>query len=351
VFSENQYDYMDPSSGDHPRPVLVQLALLAALAAILLTGCRHNNAINFATSTQFGVKVGVNPEKIPEIQVGYNRQEATRVPVYLEQEKGAAGKTSNPADASINSILRNAQKALAADSSSNAVKTVTDAIVRLSSTLDKTLGSNPIYRELITESKKGESANPVVLKLYMQAALDLPTELQLFHEQGKFIGTRQGDNAADAYSVLGTFSGDGAGSASTNSARVKIAQFFATGIAAQELARAGGAATVNPNAKSPETLSVDERAKEREIGRRQVEQANALDAVTEKIWGSDRDTEKNRTARAKKALENGIRLPDGVNADSEASLMLKKKSKAALRNILRESYLDQTPEMLKNLKN
>src|SRR4051812_34894488 len=51
--------------------------------ALLCAGCKHYNAINFVTNTQFGIKLGVNSEKIPEIAIGYNRQEAARVPVYL----------------------------------------------------------------------------------------------------------------------------------------------------------------------------------------------------------------------------------------------------------------------------
>jgi hypothetical protein len=59
------------------------LTKLALLCSVALVGCQHYNSINFVTNTQFGAKIGVNAEKIPEIQVGYNRQEAARVPVYL----------------------------------------------------------------------------------------------------------------------------------------------------------------------------------------------------------------------------------------------------------------------------
>lgn len=61
-------------------------ALILLVPIAVAVGCKHGNAINFVTNTQFGLKVGVNAEKIPEVQIGYNRQEAARIPVYLEQQ-------------------------------------------------------------------------------------------------------------------------------------------------------------------------------------------------------------------------------------------------------------------------
>jgi hypothetical protein len=344
---------MVPSPGYHPRHVLVQLRIFAALAAILLTGCAHNNAINFATSTQFGVKVGVNAEKIPEVQVGYNRQEAARVPVYLEQEKGAAGKTSNPGDASANAVLRAAQTFL---NDSRTKDAAVAAIKSLEGTLDKSLKTNSIYKSLFDEAK-GTNARVGLLNIYIQAALDLPTEIQRFHEQGKFIGTREGEKSADAYSVLGTFSGAGAGSLITNSAQLRISQFFATGIAAQELARAGGAATVNPNAKSPEALSVDERAKEREFGRQIAEGSAALDEVANKIYSAPppagdelKAQRKNTASRALKDCTLPIVNGKQSTLEEEAKRFSEMTALAAVRNRLRNHYRGQGQRMLDNLQ-
>ena len=339
---------MDPSPRHRSRTLPLQLGLVAAVIAFWVTGCRHYNAINFATSTQFGVKIGVNPEKIPEVQVGYNRQEAARVPVYLEQDEDLAKATKTSGSPSVHTVLRQAQVLLQSKDASDQATGV-KLVKSLATKTGKTLGTNLAYQLVFAEADNGSvSTDPALLISCIQAALDLPVETQRFHEQGKFIGTRNKDELADAYSVLGTFSGSGAGSANTNSARVKIAQFFATGIAAQELARAGGAATVNPGAKSPEVLSLDERKKEREIGRRQVAQANALDDVAKMIWGGK--TEAERVILAKKALGTGIQLPDDSDVDAEAAAMGQRKSEAALREFIRRRYLDQTPEMLANLK-
>lgn len=342
---------MDPSPRRRTRTLPFQLGLVAAVIAFWVTGCSHYNAINFATSTQFGVKVGVNADKIPEVQVGYNRQEAARVPVYLEQCEDLAKAAKTPGSPSVHTVLRQAQVLLQsqdADNRSTGVKLVKS----LAAKTGKTLGTNLAYQLVFAEADNGSvSTDPALLISCIQAALDLPVETQRFHEQGKFIGTRNKDEFADAYSVLGTFSGDGAGSANTNSARVKIAQFFATGIAAQELARAGGAATVNPGAKSPEVLSVEERLKERRIGRQQAEDTTALDEVAKVIFGEEKDSLEDRNKRAAKALAD-IALPqvNGAPAklDEEATRFSKLKSVSAIRDRLR-LYEGQGKQMLENL--
>ena len=312
---------MDPSPRRRTRTLPFQLGLVAAVIAFWVTGCSHYNAINFATSTQFGVKVGVNADKIPEVQVGYNRQEAARVPVYLEQDEDLAKAAKTSGSPSVHTVLRQAQVLL----QSQDTKDQSTGVKLVKSLADKTansLGTNLVYQLAFAEAAKGlgtglddkqPKTDPVLLNSYIQAALDLPVETQRFHEQGKFIGTRKKDELADAYSVLGTFSGDGAGSANTNSARVKIAQFFATGIAAQELARAGGAATVNPGAKSPEVLSLDERDRERAIGRSQQQASDGLTQLANHLAGFP-DAEK-RGQELEKMLQ-GIKLLDGDSVEA-----------------------------------
>lgn len=350
---------MDPSPRRRTRTFPLQLGLVAAVIAFWVTGCRHYNAINFATSTQFGVKVGVNADKIPEVQVGYNRQEAARVPVYLEQDEDLANAAKTSGSPSVHTVLRRAQGLLqSADTNDQAT-----GVKLVQSLADKTansLGTNLVYQLAFAEAAKGlgtgsddkrPKTDPALLNSCIQAALDLAMEPQRFHEQGKFIGTRKKDELADAYSVLGTFSGDGAGSANTNSARVKIAQFFATGIAAQELARAGGAATVNPGAKSPDALSAEERMKERRIGRQQAEDTTALDEVAKVIFGEEKDSLEDRSKRAAKALAD-IAFPqvNGAPAklDEEATRFSKLKSVSAIRDRLR-LYEGQGKQMLENL--
>lgn len=186
---------MKPAMQSSPAWIRWRLLLLTAVpASSLLFGCRHGNAINFVTNTQFGLKVGVNAEKIPEVQIGYNRQEAARVPVFHETKNSSIPGSIDSAD-----------------------------VEKLK------------YVAKISKSGKSESE--------------------------------------DAYSVLGTFSGQASGGSSGNSGNgtgnVRIGQYFSTGIAAQLLAKTGGAALVNPavTANAPvEALSVADAEKAKADG-------------------------------------------------------------------------------------
>jgi hypothetical protein len=66
-----------------------------------------------------------------------------------------------------------------------------------------------------------------------------------------------GGNNRDTYSVLATFRGSAAAQGSgTNGASTAIAQYFATGLAARELASQGGAALVSTKAATPNEQAV-----------------------------------------------------------------------------------------------
>ena len=338
---------MDSPARPSDRRLRALALLLATLGLVPQFGCSHNNAINFATSTQFGVKVGVNADKIPEVEIGYNRQEAARVPVYLEQDgKPAKSTLSTP---EIHVLLKQANELLKSNEEASRQRGIT-ILTSLKNRVEKGIGTNLVYSLLFEAASTTTASDPNStkgLQDYIAATVALPGETRQFFEQGKFIGKREGERYEDAYSVLGTFSGLASGASSNApNAKLKVSQFFATGIAAQELARYGGAATINPGAQPPTTLSATERAKEREIGRQQVEQANALDAVSTKIW-SAKDP-KQRERLAKSALDQ-VPLPDDADIESEAAKIARQGSERALRNYLRAAYLEYTPKMLSNL--
>jgi hypothetical protein len=54
-----------------------------AAGAWLLSGCQ-SNTLYFATNTQLGVRVGVDSKQIPEVELGYNRQEGVVLPLTVE---------------------------------------------------------------------------------------------------------------------------------------------------------------------------------------------------------------------------------------------------------------------------
>jgi hypothetical protein len=171
------------------RTLICLLAVNAA--AWLLSGCQANT-IYFGTNTQFGIRAGVDTKQIPEVEIGYNRQEGVMLPLAVE----CALKATNAPG--------------------------TDAT-----------------------SETGGAAG--------QKGKQPATAAPAGGVGRSFIGeNKQGDHK-DAYSVIAIFSGKAHGNASagtTNSvgAGMGVAQYFATGVAAQLLAEQG--ATVVGGASS-----------------------------------------------------------------------------------------------------
>lgn len=165
-------------------PVTKHMVMALAVAGIGLAGCtqmpRHSNTLVFATNTFGGIKVGTDANKIPVIEMGYSRQEGAIVPVLANTGAGEGGKLV-PCPAT---------------------------------TIDQ--GGDPEKVEI--------------------------TNLK----DCKFIGTHDGKQQ-DAYSTLASFGGEAGADVNatgTTTAKVTIAQYFATGIAAQYLAVTGGANVV-----------------------------------------------------------------------------------------------------------
>lgn len=150
------------------------------ITAAALSGCatpQHTNLLIFGTNTVFGVKVGADATQTPAIQVGYNRQELVLMPL------------------------------LANTAASN-----TDG--------DLLLQPCP--------AEKAQKPGPPTATL---------GELSV---NCKFIGTQNDARDQDAYSVLASFGTKYDASAGGNpKVGGGIAQYFATGLAARELAKHG----------------------------------------------------------------------------------------------------------------
>lgn len=171
---------------------------IAALISLPLmtTGCvqatRHSNTMIFGTNTSVGLKVGTDVAEIPGILVGYNRQEAVILPLVANTAStsatGTAGKTLNRLDPC---------------DIKTEIKVVTD------DTPPQTIGKLEPH----------------------------PCLLVAIDKDGK---------ARDSYSVLASFGANfGASQGGTGvNAQGGLAQYFATGMAAQLLALNGGAAVV-----------------------------------------------------------------------------------------------------------
>jgi hypothetical protein len=147
-----------------------------ALAALSLQGCvqatRHSNTMIFATNTSFGLKAGTSTGQVPEVIVGYDRQEAVIMPLVANTGSDASHNQLTPCDL----------------------------------TQDVSVNGNARF-----------AVHPCSL-----------------------VATN--GSAQDSYSVLASFGAtyDAGGKGASGG----LAQYFATGIAAQVLAAKGGAALV-----------------------------------------------------------------------------------------------------------
>jgi hypothetical protein len=173
---------------------------------ILLAGCQmldHSNTLIFATNTNFGIQVGTDATSVPTVNIGYRRQEGVIMPL-VSNVKDSEGK-------------------------------------RL-----PCFASDP----------GGKGGRPPA----RASAIKTPEECKLVAKNTD--GNSQ--NLEDAYSVLAsfgaTFSGQGNGTGAEASGG--LAQYFATGAAAQLLAKNGGAAVVavGPAAKASTTATSFERS-------------------------------------------------------------------------------------------
>lgn len=264
---------------DRHSPVL----LAALVGCVLLAGCafKHNDAIAFVTNTQGGIRVGVDATQKPEVQIGYNRQEFALVPVYKSGIHDGMS-ANHPVVAG---ILRQAGKAIefaraSFDSGGQLTQAGHDAL-RLAADLtavaevesrSKGESTDQQTSRLLVQLKK-QTAELVSLSAARSRA-DLEPRMALvqnlieveaqkpalfaeFEEHLKFMGEEWDPHQRkDAYSVFGSFKGRGGGEVVTGpgptvKASGGLAQFFATGVAAQILAREGGAAAVNTTASSP----------------------------------------------------------------------------------------------------
>lgn len=247
------------------------ITTLMAGYLVFLAGCAGDKRIIFVTNTQVGARVGVDSRQIPEIVVGYNRQEAALVPIYLGGDEKGNG-TFNPEYAS---LIEDARKRVVEAREANydattwpatGKKNVADVQADLQQLVDdaaKNKSSSLLLTKARDEAKRlagfataPNSSDYSKLLGYIDAELRRPYAAVQFDKEAKALGrynSKTGDRV-DALSVIGTFSGSGTGTSGGGQAQAKgsIAQYFATGMAAQLLAEMGGAAAISssPNAKS-----------------------------------------------------------------------------------------------------
>jgi hypothetical protein len=162
---------------------------LIALTAGCVQATRHSNVMIFGTNTTFGIKAGASTGEVPEVIVGYDRQEAVIMPLL-----------ANTRDDSV--------------SPSNRLKPC-------------------------------DVAKP----------LDVSGGKYAVHPCS-FVAIKGG--GLDSYSVLASFGAEFSAKANTNpEASGGLAQYFATGMAAQILAARGGAALVSTSKSAADSMKDD----------------------------------------------------------------------------------------------
>lgn len=164
---------------------------LTSLAlALILAGCAtaHRDVLVFATDTSFGVTVGTDPAtaQLSNVSIGYRRREAVWMPLL------ANGLDSPLVCAQWSEVERACKQAIPRATCDGAEGSLCDGT--------DLPGWSPKYRGYASGPGLGRSGNR--------------TE-------------------SDTYSVFASFGGSGSGG--VDGAKVELAQFFATGIAAQRL--------------------------------------------------------------------------------------------------------------------
>lgn len=183
------------------------VGLLACAVLPLLGGCmqatRHSNTMVFGTNTTVGVKVGRDVNQMPNVMIAYDRQEAVIMPLLANTgEKGSRWNMLSPCS----------------------------------------------VEEQTTKSSTNSDGVTTALTKGGTDTINFGAQNSAQVHPCKFVGVRAvsgGVFVQDSYSVLASFGAKLKGNATGNEAAAGLAQYFATGVAAQLLAASGGAAVVS----------------------------------------------------------------------------------------------------------
>jgi hypothetical protein len=197
---------------------------LAALSLLALaSGCvqmtRHSNTMVFGTNTTVGLKVGQDPNQVPEVVIGYDRQEAVIMP-----------------------LLANTGERPGADGLMSPCRPVS---------------------ETTTESTNQKAGTKTIVTEKMDSDISFGGDGEASVHPCKFVAVRAdkgGIMIQDSYSVLASFGAQIEGSAPGGTGSVGLSQYFATGVAAQILAATGGAALVAVGKAAEESAKSEGKA-------------------------------------------------------------------------------------------
>ncbi|MEN9671539.1 MAG: hypothetical protein RL018_1816, partial [Pseudomonadota bacterium] len=186
-----------------------QLRWLSALAALAFTACSnlpaHNNTLIFGTATDFGLGLSTPSatDSSISVNIGYKERRAAWVPLWANAKTGGSGEIT--------------------------ARDCVDKIVKAEGKEEHTESDCKKRSKFVATSKDGADEND------------------------------QAGTAYDAYSTFASFGGSVAASgnatgAASASGSLTLASFFATGVAAQNLAKQGtGLVSAGPNGAKADT--------------------------------------------------------------------------------------------------
>jgi hypothetical protein len=237
------------------------------LGSIVLGSCapQHKDSILFGTNTTAGLKVGVDERQVPIAILGYNRQEAALVPLFVYGDGMFKAADRNVEGTTYLQLAKERfEKAEAAgdqdpkrqalfDEGVRFVSMAYDTTLRKSANGAKVSEASPILERLNGLAGKPDLQNVTLCKLLAEAEIQRPSTAIRYLEEYKYIGDCDGQKYKDAYSVLGTFTGSAKGAATPTGSNAleatgSIAQYFATGVAAQNLSRTPASVSGNASA-------------------------------------------------------------------------------------------------------
>ncbi|MEO0511067.1 MAG: hypothetical protein AAF065_14550 [Verrucomicrobiota bacterium] len=349
----------------------------SAFALAAITGCapQHKDAIMFGINTQVGVKVGVDEKQVPTVIVGFNRQEAALVPLLTYGDGMLTDAAYRDLDTStyLHMVAKYSENLIFLTKNS-AAKAVKDPVLQsLQFATERALESatklkddgktsvvDPLFDKLNNEALALTNASTVKditrVRVFAESQLSKPSLAQRFHSEMKYtaevIEEEGGKNSyKDAYSVLGIFSGKAKGSAKTSAPNTldnssdfdgQLAQYFATGMAAQNLSKTPAA--VSTNAAAVEAASNFTEVSEEELASIQKSKEQQVQTIYTGLLQSNGSIDK---AKVDKLYQQ----PDGLVRKVDMSSITDNDSLKGYLDTLSEKFRLKSISALELLQN
>ncbi len=351
---------------------------VVCITACLLAACapQHKDAIMFGTNTQVGVKVGVDEKQVPTVIIGYNRQEAALVPLLVYGDGQIFDSTYRDLDTSayLNGVVRYSTEAID-DFSDAAKKSIKIELIKESATqaarsikVIKEAGAisevDSDYVKLETQANALTSASTrsdfTKLIVLAEALLNKPSLAQEYYKEMKYTAEVSRDvngksTYTDSYSVLGIFNGSAKGKSTSKGgngglennteASGQLAQYFATGMAAQNLSMTPASVSANAGAVEAATKKYVKVSQE-ELDAMYETKSGQVDAILKALLDSHGAVD---TAKVDQLYKKPGGLVPKLNATNMAAATASKDALSAFLDSLTKAEREKSLKALEFL--